>query len=64
MDEDNLVNKEYQSEQLEFVLRFCVLVAGFVSRTKNHKELFENMLNDKKTAITIPTFHVFGDTDR
>ena len=45
-------------------LRFCVLVAGFVSRTLNHKGLFEKMLKDDHMKVTIPTLHVLGDTDR
>ena len=44
--------------------RFCVLVAGFVSRTQNHKEVFESLMKENMTGVTIPTLHVFGDTDK
>ena len=40
------------------------MVAGFVSRTLNHKGLFEKMLKDDHMKVTIPTLHVLGDTDR
>ena len=44
--------------------RFCVLVAGFVSRTQDHKKTFNAMIDDHQTKVSIPTLHVFGDTDR
>ena len=51
------------SSQNMLIFRFCVLVAGFVSRTQNHKKLFEEMLQSS-AAVEIPTLHVIGDTDR
>ena len=43
--------------------RFCILVAGFVSRTMSHKEQFTALLKTEQ-LISLPTLHVFGDTDR
>jgi len=53
-----------QMGKLNAEFKFCVLVAGFVSRTQNHKEVFESLMRENKTGVTIPTLHVFGDTDK
>jgi len=49
---------------LDVCFRFCVLVAGFVSRTQNHRKVFEDMVKVHQKKVSIPTLHVFGDTDR
>ena len=36
---------------------FAILVAGFRSRSSGHDDLYSNV-------ITLPTLHVFGDTDK
>ena len=56
--------KSTKLKQSMITSRFCVLVAGFVSRTQNHKEVFESLMRENKTGVTIPTLHVFGDTDK
>merc|ERR1719450_105077 len=53
-----------QMGQLDVSFKFCVLVAGFVSRTQDHKKTFNAMIDDHQTKVSIPTLHVFGDTDR
>jgi len=52
-----------QNGNLGSNFKFCILVAGFVSRTMKHRELFQAMQQSGQ-AITIPTLHVFGDTDK
>lgn len=56
--------KSTKSKPSMITSRFSVLVAGFVSRTQNHKEVFESLMRENKTGVTIPTLHVFGDTDK
>ena len=56
--------KSTKSKPSMITSRFCVLVAGFVSRTQNPKEVFESLLKENTTGVTIPTLHVFGDTDK
>jgi len=51
-----------QTGRLGFNFRFCILVAGFMSRSLQHKIQFEDMSKSQK--IEIPTLHVFGDTDK
>ena len=51
-------------EHLFIFFRFCVLVAGFISRTQSHKKTFNAMIEEHQTKVSIPTLHVFGDTDR
>jgi len=43
--------------------KFCILVAGFVSRTLQHREVFQ-ALQQSGESVSIPTLHVFGDTDK
>lgn len=38
-------------------------MAGFVSRTLSHREQFQSLL-ETDHKISLPTLHVFGDTDR
>ena len=52
-----------QLGQLKSDFKFCILVAGFVSRTLQHQEIFETMLS-AGVRISFPTLHVFGDTDK
>jgi len=52
-----------QNGNLGSNFKFCILVAGFVSRTLKHRELFQ-ALQHSGQAISIPTLHVFGDTDK
>ena len=51
-------------KHLFMFFRFCVLVAGFMSRTQGHKKTFNAMIEEHQTKVSIPTLHVFGDTDR
>ncbi|XP_037074709.1 esterase OVCA2-like isoform X2 [Pollicipes pollicipes] len=46
-----------QRGELDWTFRFAILVAGFRSRSMPHAKLYEE-------SITLPTLHVFGDTDR
>ena len=45
------------------MFRFCILVAGFVSRTLQHRADFQG-LKEAGESVSIPTLHVFGDTDK
>jgi len=49
--------------KLDVNFKFCILVAGFVSRTLSHKEQFSGLV-DNDNKISLPTLHVFGQTDR
>ena len=40
-----------------FQFRFAILVAGFKSNSSQHDDIYTKQ-------ITIPTLHVFGDTDQ
>ncbi|XP_072029546.1 esterase OVCA2-like isoform X1 [Amphiura filiformis] len=46
-----------QSGDTRFSFSFVIIVAGFCSRSSGHAVLY-------KTPITLPSLHVFGDTDR
>jgi len=52
-----------QNGNLGTNFKFCILVAGFVSRTLQHRELFL-ALQQSGECVIIPTLHVFGDTDK
>ena len=40
-----------------FKFDFAIFVAGFKSRQRPHEALYEKI-------VTVPTLHVFGDTDK
>ncbi|XP_044129924.1 esterase OVCA2 isoform X2 [Bufo gargarizans] len=46
-----------QQGDLRFQFDFAILVAGFKSRASDHTRFY-------KDPITVPSLHVFGDTDR
>eukprot|EP00092_Neocalanus_flemingeri_P090151 GFUD01114159.1.p1 GENE.GFUD01114159.1~~GFUD01114159.1.p1 ORF type:complete len:421 (+),score=114.93 GFUD01114159.1:57-1319(+) len=52
-----------ETGKLNSNFKFCILVAGFVSRTLQHKSVFQTM-QQTEGSVTIPTLHVFGDTDK
>jgi len=52
-----------ETGKLNSSFKFCVLVAGFVSRTLQHREIFQAMQHSGH-SVTIPTLQVFGDTDK
>ena len=35
-----------------------------MSRTQNHRKLFDDLVKVHQKKVSIPTLHVFGDTDR
>ena len=46
-----------QQGKLEFAFRFAIFVSSFKSRSAPHQYLYDE-------KITIPTLHVFGETDQ
>jgi len=52
-----------ETGKLKSNFKFCVLVAGFVSRTLQHRSVYQAM-KGSGLSVTIPTLHVFGDTDK
>jgi len=48
---------------LQYSFKFCILVAGFVSRNFWHEEIFKS-LKKSEMVVSIPTLHVFGSTDQ
>ena len=47
----------FLSPDARFPFSFVILVAGFCSRSSGHIPLYQS-------PITLPSLHVFGDTDR
>jgi hypothetical protein len=47
--------KSFSESPIKF--DFAIFIAGFKSRQKDHKTLYD-------IIIDIPTLHVFGDTDK
>merc|ERR1711913_198021 len=56
-------NEEQQHGKLDYTFKFAILVAGFVSRSRSHKAMCEEML-EQGSLVSIPTLHVIGETDR
>jgi len=52
-----------QTGKLNSSFKFCIIVAGFVSRTLQHRSVYLAM-QQSGISVTIPTLHVFGDTDK
>ena len=46
-----------QRKQLSYNFKFAIIVAGFRSRSEQHQEYYDDI-------IDIPTLHVFGHTDQ
>lgn len=46
-----------ERKETSMSFNFAILVAGFRSRSSGHDDLYSNV-------ITLPTLHVFGDTDK
>jgi len=49
--------------RLDFTFQFYIMVAGFISRTRAHKQLFQT-LKETKGGMEAPSLHVFGSTDK
>lgn len=49
--------------KLEYSFKFAILVAGFMSRAEQHMAVYDSLDKEGKT-VSIPTLHVFGETDK